>query len=199
MIFQPTYFSPIAQFQQWVKAEHVIFEVFDNYQKQTYRNRFKIYSPNGLQALSIPILHNNGIRQLTKDVKIENSFPWQKNHFKSLENAYRSSPYFEFYEDDIVPLYEKPQTFLLDFLLQTQELSLEMLQIESDFSKTTAYKLAYPDQQDYRFLADAKSKKNYTTKAYKQVFDNKHGFIPNLSILDLVFNEGPNAISILVD
>ena len=199
MIFQPTYFSPIAQFQKLVLADSVVFEVFDNYQKQTYRNRFNIYSPNGLQSLSIPILHNNGIRQRTKDVKIENSFPWQKNHFKSLENAYRSSPYFEFYEDDIAPLYEKSQKFLIDFLLKTQELSLEMLQLSDSFSKTTTYELSYPENQDFRFLALAKSKNTYTSKVYKQVFDNKYGFIPNLSILDLIFNEGPNTISILVD
>ena len=198
MIFQPTYFSPIAQFQQLLKANSVVFEVFDNYQKQTYRNRFNLYSPNGLQSLSIPILHNNGVRQRTKDVKIENSFPWQKNHFKSLENAYRSSPYFEFYEDDIAPLYEKPQKFLIDFLLQTQELSLDMLQLESNYDKTTSYRLDYPKSQDYRFLAEAKSKKIFTTKPYKQVFDNKHGFIPNLSILDLIFNEGPNSINFLM-
>ncbi len=197
MIFHPTYFSPIAQFQQLVKAEHIIFEVFDNYQKQTYRNRFNIYSPNGLQSLSIPILHNNGIRQKTRDVKIENSFPWQKNHFKSLQNAYRSSPYFEFYEDDIAPLYEKPQIFLLDFLLLTQELSFDMLQLNAEYSKTTSFSLEYLNSQDFRFLVEAKSKKKYTSNPYKQVFEDKYGFIPNLSILDLIFSEGPNALSLL--
>jgi hypothetical protein len=197
MIFQPSYFSPISQFQQLVNDENIIFEIFDNYQKQTYRNRCNIYSPNGLLSLTIPVLHTKTLHQKTKDVKIENSFSWQKNHFKSLQNSYRSSPYFEFYEDDLAPIYEKSHKFLLDFLFLTQELSFEMLQIDIHFSKTTSYEVDYPKSIDFRNLVDAKSKRIFEIESYKQVFDNKYGFISNLSILDLLFNEGPNAISFL--
>ncbi len=196
MIFQPTYFSPIYQFKQLLQADEVTFEVFDNYQKQSYRNRFHIFNSNGFLSLSIPIRHNNAKRLLTKDALIENDFDWQKNHFRSLKNSYQSSPYFEYYEDDIAPFYEKPQKYLLDFLLKTQELSLELLQAEVSFSKTTSYK-DYPKEEDFRFMANAKLKQDFSFSKYKQVFEEKHGFIPSLSILDLIFNEGPNAISFL--
>ncbi len=197
MLFQPTYFSPICQFQKLLKAENVLFEVCDNFQKQTYRTRLKIYTPNGIQTLHIPIKHKKGIRQKTKDVEIEYSFRWQRKHFKSLQNSYRSSPYFEFYEDDLAPLYEKHYKYLLDFLLATQELSFEMLQIEVPYLKTTTYKTKYLEGKDFRFLENAKNKQEFTVSEYTQVFDEKHGFISNLSILDLLFNEGPNAISVL--
>ncbi len=197
MVFQPTYFSPIVQFRQFINDSDPVFEVYDNYQKQTYRTRCTIYGANGKLSLNIPIKHTDGMHQLTRDTKIENAFPWQKNHFKSLENAYRSSPYFEFYEDDLRPLYETPVTYLLDFLFKTQDLSLEMLQMVVNYGKTTAYKKSYPSTTDYRFLANAKLKNNLPDLRYTQVFQDKHGFIPNLSILDLIFNEGPNAISLL--
>lgn len=197
MLFLPTYFSPICQFQKLITAESIVFEVFDNYQKQTYRTRFNIYSPNGIQLLNIPIKHQKGIRQKTKDVRIDNSCQWQKNHLKSLQNAYRSSPYFEFYEDDLLPLYQNKCNFLLDFLLKTQELSFDMLQLDINYKKTTSYQVDYTEQHDYRHLALTKSKQTFATDPYKQVFDDKHGFLPNLSILDLVFNEGPNALSFL--
>jgi len=196
MIFQPTYFSPIYQFQKLVQADEAIFEVFDNYQKQSYRNRLRMYSANGILTLSIPVKHNNGKRQLTKDAKVENSIKWQKNHFNSIKTAYQSSPYFEFYEDDLAPLYEKPQKFLLDFILKTQELTIEMLQIDLKIEQTTAY-LDYTKDVDARYLADAKLEKTFPQIQYKQVFEIKHGFIPHLSIIDLLFNEGPNAYSLL--
>ena len=198
MLFQPTYFSPIYQFQQLVNADEVVFEVQDNFQKQSYRTRMQIATPIGIQTLIIPIRHNNGIRQKTKEVRIDNSFRWQRKHYKSLQNSYRSSPYFEFYEDEISPLYKKPHKYLLDFLILSQELSFELLQIESNYSKTTEYKPDYIKNLDYRFLENAKSKQKFEVVQYKQVFENKHDFIPNLSILDLLFNEGPNALSLLV-
>jgi hypothetical protein len=197
MIFQPTYFSPIYQFQQLVATDTVIFETQDNFQKQTYRTRCSIYGANGKLSLNIPIKHSKGTRQTTRDVKIENAFPWQKNHFKSIENAYRSSPYFEFYEDDLRPLYETEYKYLLDFLFKTQELSFELLQLDISYKKTNQYIAAYPQKEDFRFLAIAKSKQEFPVKEYTQVFQEKHGFIPNLSILDLLFNEGPNALSLL--
>lgn len=199
MLFQPTYFSPIYQFQKLVKADEVLFEIQDNYQKQTYRTRLNIATPNGIQALTIPIKHNKGIRQKTKEVRIDNTYRWQRKHLKSLQTAYRSSPYFEFYEDEIIPLYERPHKFLLDFLFITQELSFELLQLDIDYLKTSQYDLNYPQHLDVRYLAEAKKNQEFEVKPYKQVFESKHSFIPNLSILDLLFNEGPNALSLLLE
>ena len=197
MIFQPTYFSPIYQFQQLVNADNIVFEVCDSYQKQSYRTRLNIYSPNGVQSLIIPIKHQSGIKQLTKDIKIENTYKWQRNHLKSLQNSYRSSPFFEFYEDDLITLYKKEEKFLLDFLLKSQELAFEMLQIEPSISKTTQFIKEYTKEKDFRFLDSPKIKKKFNLNHYTQVFIDKHGFLPNLSILDLLFNEGSNAISLL--
>lgn len=199
MLLQPTYFSPIYQFQQLINADEVIFEVQDNFQKQTFRTRMQIATPNGIQTLIIPIKHNNGIRQKTKEVRIDNTYRWQRKHLKSLQTSYRSSPYFEFYEEELEPLYKKQHKYLLDFLFLTQELSFELLQIDSNYSKTTEYEPDYTKGLDLRFLAEAKTKQKYEVDPYKQVFEDRHAFIPNLSILDLLFNEGPNALSLLLD
>lgn len=193
-MFHPTYFSPISQYVAIFNSDEIIFEVEDNFQKQTYRNRCNIYGANGKLQLNIPIIHSHkGIRQKTKDILIEDSFNWQINHIKSIQTAYRSSPYFEFYEDDILPLYEKKQKFLLDFNLKCHEFLMDALQENVLYSKTTEYE-AESQQKDGRFLANARKEPIYDFKKYVQIFDDKFGFIPNLSILDLLFMEGPNAV-----
>ena len=195
MLLYPTYFSPIIQYVALAKAAAVTFEVEDNYQKQTYRTRCYIYSPNGKQQLSIPVKNANS-KQKTKDVIIDNSFNWQKQHLKSIEAAYRSSPFFEYYEDEIRAVFELKPTFLLDFNLQCQELVFALLQLDKPISKTLSYN-KNSDEKDFRFLADAKSQVDYELENYTQVFSEKHGFIKNLSILDLLFMEGTNALSYL--
>ena len=114
LILYPTYFSPIIQYVALANADKIIFENEDNFQKQTYRTRCYIYSPNGIQLLSIPVKNANS-SQKTKDVLIDTSFNWQKQHLKSIEAAYRSSPFFEFFEDEIQLAFEKTPKFLLDF------------------------------------------------------------------------------------
>ena len=193
MIFQPTYFPTIETFKHLSGDEHIIFETFDHYQKQTYRTRCSIYAANGKLDLIIPVKHARNHRQLTKDVRIENDFNWQKNHFKSLENAYRSSPFFEFYEDEIVQIYSRKEKYLLDFLFKTIDLSFKLLTISQNYSQTSEYQVNYSTHIDYRSLADFKSSPIPDMRPYIQVFQAKHGFIPNLSILDLIFNEGPNS------
>ena len=175
--------------------ENISFEVEDNFQKQTYRTRCYIYSPNGKQLLNVPVLNANS-SQKTKDVLIDTSFNWQKQHLKSLEAAYRSSPYFEFYKDELQVVFKKSPRFLLDFNLNCQDLMIDLLQLEKSYTKTTAFHKD-PEIKDLRFLANAKSKVAYKLEPYTQVFTEKHGFIENLSILDLLFMEGPNALNYL--
>lgn len=199
MLFLPTYFSPISQYIAMFQNESFVFEVEDNFQKQTYRNRCYIYAANGRLQLNVPIIRIKGMRhQKTKDIRIENSYQWQKQQLKTLQSAYRSSPYFEFYEDDLLPLFKKKQEFLLDFNLQCHAFIMDAIQEDIPFTKTTEY-LKEPQKKDVRNLAIPKHKLNTELKPYTQVFDDKHGFIQNLSILDLLFMEGPNAVSYLRD
>lgn len=194
-VFIPTYFSPISQYSEIIKSENIVFEMEDNFQKQSYRNRCYIYNSNGKQLLSIPVKHKvTDQRKKTKDTRVENDFPWQDQHFKSLQIAYRTSPFFEFFEDDIAPIFKKKYTYLQDLNIDTYLFITDALQISSNFSKTEEF-LIDETQKDFRLLADVKKQPEKLVNRYIQMFDDKHGFIPNLSILDLLFMEGPNAIN----
>ncbi len=197
-LLHPTYFPSISHFVALLQAENITFEMEDNFQKQTNRNRTYIYSPNGIQLLNIPIKHSKTAHQKTKDIQIEPEFDWQKQHFKSLEAAYRSSPFFEYFEDDIHPIFEKKHRFLMDLNFEIFELLTKCLRIKLDYNTTTEYfqEIDASTTQDFRFLANGKKDKS-VFETYPQVFDDKHGFINNLSILDLLFNEGKFTIDYL--
>lgn len=196
ILIHPTYFPSISHYIAMVKAESVTFEMEDNFQKQTNRNRMYIYSPNGIQLLNVPVKHSKEKHQKFKDVRIENDFAWQKNHFKSLEAAYRTSPFFEYFEDDFRPLFEKKQEFILDLNLQIFELINNSLGIKIEAQKTTEF---FHDSLNYNDLRSLVNGKKDVTQIeeYTQVFNEKHGFINNLSILDLLFNEGRYAVDYL--
>lgn len=195
-LFLPTYFSPISQYMAIANSDEVVFEVEDNFQKQTYRNRCYIYGPNGKQLLNIPIKHiNSPKKKKTKDTLVDNTVPWQSQHLKSIQIAYRNSPFFEFYKDDLLPILTKKYNYLLDINIDTFLFITDALQISSNYIKTKEYQDS--NKKGYRFLANAKQELDISFESYIQMFDDKHGFIPNLSILDLLFMEGPNAISFL--
>jgi hypothetical protein len=198
IIIHPTYFPSISHFVAIAKADSVLYEVEDNFQKQTNRNRTYIYSPNGIQLLNIPIKHSKTTHQKTKDIRIENDFDWQKQHFKSLEAAYRSSPFFEFFEDDLQPIFEKKHDFLMDLNFEVLELLSKCMRMKMDYSKTESYVLETDPViiTDYRSLANGK-KDISKFETYPQVFDEKYGFLNNLSILDLLFNEGKFTVDYL--
>ena len=197
MILHPTFFAPIIQYVALASGKPVLFEMQDNFQKQTYRNRCYIYGANGKQLLSVPVVHAHGKgRQKTRDVRIDNSFRWQVNMLRSLEASYRSSPFFEFYEDDIRPIFEKKHEFLIDMNLASIEVVNECLGLDVDYLSTEKYQIdGY--ENDFRYLVNAKSKQVFEMRSYTQVFENKHGFLGNLSVLDLLFNEGTNALHYL--
>ncbi len=210
-LLHPTYFPNIATFAV-IAQNDIQWEVEDNYQKQTYRNRCYICTDFGKHILSIPIQHAGGDqgRQKYKEVLLDNSYSWQRNHWRTLQTAYRTSPFFEFYEDDIAPLYEQTYERLLDFNLKTIETLCECLQIDMPIAKTSHYqdirtsdhKSAMPvirpeTTLDARFLVSAKRKHSMRQEKYAQVFGDRHGFVENTSILDLLFNEGTNALAYL--
>jgi WbqC-like protein family len=198
ILIHPTYFPSISHFTAIVQAEKIVFEMEDNFQKQTNRNRAYIYSPNGIQLLNIPVKHSKTAHQKTKDIQIENDFDWQKQHFKSLEAAYRSSPFFEYFEDDLLPIFEKKHHFLMDLNLEVFDLITRCLRMKIEYSTTTEYfhEINSNEITDFRFLANGK-KDASQFESYTQVFDDKFGFINNLSVLDLVFNEGKFALDYL--
>ncbi|QQX76603.1 MULTISPECIES: WbqC family protein [Aequorivita] len=197
ILLHPSYFPSIEQMAAVAQAEKVVFEVEDNYQKQTYRNRTFIAHSNGKLLLNIPIKHTKtGKRQKTKDVIVENDFPWQEQHWKSLQSAYRTSPFFEYYEDDLEPLFTETVGNLMEHNLKIFDLLCELLGIEVEVTKTNSFE-KNPGVTDLRILVNAKRNSAFQPENYIQVHEANHEFLPNLSVLDLLFNEGPNALSYL--
>ncbi|HMB63647.1 MAG TPA: WbqC family protein [Eudoraea sp.] len=193
-LLHPTYFPNIASFAV-LAQHHVTWEIADNYQKQTFRNRCHICTDRGRHMLTIPIRHAGGEqgRQKYKEVHIDNSYQWQRQHWRSLQTAYRTSPFFEFYEEDLAPLFERRFDFLLDFNFNAIAGICRCLEIEMPKRKTSGYKPSVSCYQDARFLVNAKKAVPIKQLNYVQVFGDRHGFIKNASVLDLLFNEGSRA------
>lgn len=197
ILLHPSYFPSIEQMAAVAQADSVVWEVEDNYQKQTYRNRTFIAHSNGILLLNVPIKHNkDGKRQKCKEVVAENDFPWQEQHWKSLQSAYRASPFFEFFEDDLKYLFTEPVDNLIAHNLNIFETLSELIGIEAETSKTLAYEVQ-PEIDDLRHLINSKKKSAFKIERYTQVLEANHGFLPNLSVLDLLFNEGPNTLEFL--
>lgn len=194
----PTYFPSISHYVAILKTEKVLLEIGDHFQKQTNRNRMYIHSPNGKQLLNIPIKHveNGLLHQKTKDVRVENDFGWQKQHFKSMEAAYRTSPYFEYFEDDFRPIFDKKHTFLLDLNLKVFETVNDALGLKLAIDTSDVFEKNPENCLDARNLANGKKDEN-SFDSYAQVFDDRNGFINNLSIFDLLCNEGRHAVAYL--
>jgi len=191
-LLYPIYFPNIAHFAVMLQSDEFWFEVSGNYQKQSFRNRSEIYGANGKLALSVPVSYTQSNRQLYKDVKIANNNNWQQLHLKSLQSAYSMSPFFEFYIDDLMPIFEKRFDFILDLNLQCFELLNESMQLDLKPLFTEKFDQNPKEMRDFRPLVQ----RNYTLQeldSYVQVFTQKHDFISNLSILDLLFNEGPSS------
>ena len=197
ILIHPNYFPNIHQFTQIIKANNILFEVSDNYQKQTFRNRTYIYGANGKLGLFIPVIHTHKNRELFKDVKISYESNWMDLHLKSLQSAYRSSPYFEYFEDDFIKLYSKKEKFLADFNIKCIKLISNLLDLDLDFKISNEYVEKTNDIIDLRDLSNARKEKKIETPKYIQVFESKHGYLNNLSILDIIFSEGTNSVLLM--
>ncbi|MAJ32012.1 MAG: hypothetical protein CMC18_05075 [Flavobacteriaceae bacterium] len=193
-LLHPTYFPNIFHFAviQSYKG-HVTWEVHDHFQKQTFRNRCEICTDSGKLKLSAPTIHKKKqAHQKISEVELEYKTLWYRIHWKSITTAYRSSPYFEFYEDELNALFEKKYATLIELNLNSIHFFAKQLNLQLSESYTTSFKQE-SDSDDYRFLVNTKYKLNYTTMPqYTQVFADRHGFIENASMLDLLFNLGPN-------
>ncbi|WP_246019842.1 WbqC family protein [Muriicola soli] len=179
--------------------QQCVWEVMDYFEKQTFRNRTYISTDQGKQMLSIPISHVGGKKgkQYYREVETDNTYPWQRQHWRSLQTAYRSSPFFEYYEDDLAPLFQKAAASLLDHNIHCMEIVCSLLNLTLPTQKTTLYNPSPKEVRDMRFLVDAKRPAPIKMPVYTQVFTERNGFIENLSILDLLFNEGPNTLNYL--
>ena len=190
------YLAPVEYYIQLANAAHITIEKQDNYVKQTYRNRCVIASANGLQTLSIPIVRPDSLKCLTKDIQIAEHGNWRHLHWNAIVSAYNSTPFFEYYEEDFRPFYEKKYTFLFDFNEELRTLICSLIDISPLISYSSEFvkEIESPDL-DLRELIHPKKEsyiKNF--KSYYQVFETKYGFQPNLSIIDLLFNMGPESI-----
>ena len=199
VILSSAYFPSVQYFSKILNYETIIIEQNENYSKQSYRNRCEILSPNGKQTLSIPIIKQSGNKQLIKDVKIDYKNDWQDIHLKSLQTAYLSSPFFEHYIDALIPFFKKQYTFLFDLNLEIIETLLKELQIDKTINFSKEYKTQY-NFLDFRNSIHPKKKfqtESFKAQKYIQVFFDKFDFVPNLSVLDILFNEGPNLENVL--
>lgn len=197
------YLPTIQYFTKILGANKVYIELYENYLKQSYRTRCDIYAANGVMQLNIPVERAKGSKITIKDVRIDYERDWQQVHWKSIVSAYQSSPFFEYYYDDLFPFYRKKEVFLFDFNYKLIEKLVELTSIKAEICLTDEY-LANPQylQYDYRQSISPKPRLQHYDPYFKmvnyyQVFESKHGFTPNLSILDLLCNEGNNTISIL--
>lgn len=194
------YLAPVEYYSALAKADTGFLEHCEFYEKQSYRNRCNIAGANGQLALTIPVEKSKGARMLTRDVRISEHSDWQLQHWRSIESAYNSTPFFEYYKDDLLPFYEQDWTFLWDFNIEIQAKMLELLDLQVDIQLTKEYKVDFDEN-----VLDARNsihpKKETDTgslKNYYQVFEQRFGFIPNLSIIDLLFNMGNESILVLI-
>ena len=203
VLLSSTYFGPIQWYQKLYRHECCYIEKYDHFIKQTYRNRCQIATTQGVQTLSIPVEKFDTPKCLMRDVRISDHANWRHVHWNALVSAYGESPFFEFYEDDIRPFFTKKWTFLYDFNFEIMQKMCELLDIEPNIQETTTYvntddlPLQMPQITDLRDVIRPKHPLPdgaFTPRPYYQVYARKQGFIPNLTILDLLMNMGNEAV-----
>ena len=197
MIMQPVllstaYLPPVSYFSALLNNETILIEKHENFIKQTYRNRCKILSANGVLTLSIP-LQKNAVKELITEKKISYAENWQIKHWRAIISAYKNSAYFEYFEEEFKPFYFEKHEFLFDYNLELIKTILKLLRIKKEISFTNDYKKDFSGT-GLRSLTPKQETRNpkpeIINKEYYQVFSDKFGFIPNLSVIDLLFNKG---------
>lgn len=210
-LLSSAYFAPVQWYQKLNRYDEIRVEAFDSFIKQTYRNRCLIAGPNGVQALTVPVERGTAGgsggdgasdgKCLMKDVRISDHGNWRHIHWNALQSAYGESPFFEFYADDIRPFFERRWTFLYDFNMEICSKMCELIDIQPVIKPTGQYIPADDEAlsavADYRDVIRPKHPlpdDSFSPSRYYQVYERRHGFIPNLSILDLLFNMGNESV-----
>jgi hypothetical protein len=200
-LFSTALFAPIQYFAHLTTEDQALIEINCHYARRTYRNRYVILGANGPITLSVPVEKIHRQKVPTHDVTIAYDTPWQDLHWKSIVSAYNSSPYFLYYRDDFEPLFQKPWKYLIDLNRAATEICLRCLDIDTTLDYTKQYYSPHEDDLDLRDFVhpqkELSSDAGFQPAAYRQVLNTDGDFIPNLSILDLIFNKGPESILIL--
>lgn len=195
VLLSTTYFGPVQWYQKLHRADHVLLEQWESFQKQTYRNRCLIATTNGVQALTVPV--ERSASPTIKDIRISDHGNWRHLHWMALQSAYGESPFFEYYQDDIRPFFEQRWDYLLDFNEAICEKMCELIDIQPLAERTSEYMNDPVGLADFRMAINPKHPapdEQFVARPYYQVYASKHGFQPNLSVLDLLFNMGPESI-----
>jgi hypothetical protein len=193
-IFPLFYLPPISYFSSLNALNfEFMLEKFEHFPKQTFRNRTVVASPNGPLNLFVPVIKGSKYHTVMKDVKISYDFKWQRLHWLSFEACYRNSAYFEFYEDEFVKFFENKPTFLFDFNLELLTWIFKQLKKNPEIQFTTEYEKMLGPDLDFRDSPIFKKGTAFDNKPYFQVFEDRNGFLPNMSIVDLLFNQGPQS------
>jgi hypothetical protein len=201
IVIESQYFAPVIFYKKVNNFLHVEFDIYENWQKMSFRNRCTLAGSGGPVSLSIPLEDGRGQRRLMKDVRIANRYPWQSQHWKTITSCYNRSPWFEFYRDELEALFQKPVNFLVDWNLACWDWTLKKMGMEISTGTTAQYLVEY-DMSKWLDLRSQLLPKSIMDQyphpvVYPQVFEDRTGFIPHCSILDLIFCEGKNARMVL--
>ncbi len=194
------YLAPVSWYSKLYHYGRARVEQFDHYLKQTYRNRCTLAGPNGILSLTVPIVKPQTIKCLMKDIRISDHGNWRHQHWNAIESAYNSTPFFEYYRDDLQPFYEQEFEFLIDLNEGLCRTLCELIDLQPDMRRTSDYRKDFGTREkDFREAIHPKKGNDpeFTAVRYYQVFEDRHGFLPDLSILDLLFNMGPESLLVL--
>lgn len=200
VLLSSSYLAPIQYYQELIKYPSALIEQHDHYIKQTYRNRCRIIGPEGIQNLTIPIIKPLEGFESMRDIQMSEHGNWRHQHWQAIKTAYKNTPYFDYFEEDFIKFYTTKYKYLFEFNQELQNVICSLLNIDPKIELTSRYTKTDELPNDVLDLRDAiHPKKNNISnplnfKRYYQVFEHKHKFSANLSIIDLLFNMGPESI-----
>ena len=196
IVVSTAYLPTIEYFAFIAKSEVFFMEDAETYQKQSYRNRAYIMTAGGVQTLILPTRHETQ-RNCIRDVRIDYKCPWQLKHWRAIESAYSGTPYFLYFKDFLYPFFENRYEFLFDFNLELTAVLLQLFKIKKAPAFTGNFKKEYHERLDLRNLIHPKKERFFQDSPYHQVFDDRYPFTGNLSVIDLLFNAGPDQTYLL--